>query len=100
MPHNLHKNLLLTCDSEMTERPPVLGSLPCMAVTRSVVADVLGLVGVLGACGVHVQHTHGSWSSGRIPALKPGALLAGAGRGDPHPGAEHPRALPQALSTQ
>lgn len=79
----------------MTERPLALGSLPRVTVTHSAVADVLWLVGVLCACGVHVQHTHVSLSRRITPSLKTwlqrrGALPAGAGRGEPHPRAEPP----------
>lgn len=59
----------------MTERPLALGSLLHVTVTHSMVADVLWLVGVLCACGVHVQHTHVSLNSGIIPSLKSGCSI-------------------------
>lgn len=75
----IFSQLLLTCvkvcsrlvNLKRRRGPPGAGSLPPVAVTHGGVADVLWLVGVLGACGAHVQHTHGSPGSGRTPSLKP-----------------------------
>ena len=84
----------------MAERPLALGSLPRVPVTHGAVADVLWLVGVLCACGVHVHHTHVSLSSGITPSLKPGCSIEVPSRlvlavGSPIPGLSCPERSPR-----